>query len=133
MNNKNNYRPTDAELEILVILWEKGPSTVRDVNEAANLRKKVGYTTTLKLLQIMTEKGLAVRDENNRTHVYSAAVSRDEAQNLLLDRLLVSTFGGSASRMVMQLLGNHPPDDKELEEIKRLINELQKGDDTDIK
>ena len=120
--------PTEAELEILQVLWEYGPSTVRFVNEKLNRKKRVGYTTTLKIMQIMTDKNLVRRDEASRSHVYSVLADREETQNLLLDRFLATAFGGSAMKLVMQALGNHKTSKDELEQIKKMINTLEGGD-----
>jgi predicted transcriptional regulator len=120
-NRKAHQRPTEAELEILRCLWDNGPSTVRDVNNILSRERQVGYTTTLKIMQIMSEKGLVTRDLDGRTHIYSAAVSEVETQRKLVDRLLESAFGGSAKSMMMQLLGNHKSSKTELDEIKKYI------------
>ena len=124
MAEKKN-KPTEAELDILTILWEQGPSSVRIVNVKLNKMRSVGYTTTLKQLQIMHEKGLVSRVNDGRTHIYTAERGREETQKQLLDRLLEATFGGSASKLVMQVLGNHKSSRKELEEIKKLIQKLE--------
>lgn len=113
-------RPTDAELAILHVLWDRGPSTVRQVFESLADRK-TGYTTTLKLMQIMAEKGLVRRDETARTHVYAAAVSRDTTQQHLVRDLLDRAFGGSAASLVMQALSSHPTSAGERREIEQLI------------
>jgi len=126
MNNKVFQQPTDAELEILRILWENGPSTVRFVNEQLNTSRRVGYTTTLKIMQIMYDKGLVRRDEQSRSHVYSAILQKGEIQKRLVDKILEAAFGGSASRLIMQALGNHHTSPEELDEIRKLINELEK-------
>jgi predicted transcriptional regulator len=123
-------RPTDSELEILHILWQRGPSTVRTVNDALNTRREVGYTTTLKLLQIMHEKGLATRQEEGRTHVYAAAVTQEETQSVLLQQFVDAAFRGSAMKLVMQALGNHEASAAELDEIKALINQLEQSQQT---
>ena len=113
-------RPTDAELAILHVLWDRGPSTVRQVFESLADRE-TGYTTTLKLMQIMSEKGLVRRDETARTHVYAAAVSRDKTQQHLVRDLLDRAFGGSAASLVMQALSSHPTSAEERREIEQLI------------
>ncbi len=123
--NKYKIKPTESELEILQILWTMGPSTVREVNNILKRSKDVGYTTTLKLLQIMNEKGLVDRETNSRTHIYTAEVNREDTQNLLLNRFLENTFSGSASKLIMQALGNHHPSSSELKEIKELIEKLE--------
>jgi BlaI family penicillinase repressor len=123
MNNK----PTESELEILGVLWSKGASTVREVNALLNLEREIGYTTTLKLMQIMAQKGLVVRDETSRTHVYKAAIDQDKVQATLLNRLVDSAFSGSASSLVMQALGQGKTSKSELEAIKKLIEKLEGG------
>jgi len=123
--SKQKIKPTEAELDILAILWEQGPCSVRYVNDKLNMTRRVGYTTTLKQLQIMFEKGLVSRTSDGRTHIYAAARDKGETQNQLLDRLMNTAFGGSASKLVMQVLGNHKSSSKELEEIKALIDKLE--------
>jgi predicted transcriptional regulator len=124
-------KPTDSELEILHILWAEGPSTVRTVNDLLNARRadrakeSTGYTTTLKLMQIMFEKGLVQRQEDGRSHVYSAAVREEDAQSLLLQQFVDNAFRGSAARLVMQALGNHEASAAELDEIKALIAQIE--------
>lgn len=125
MTRKKN-KPTESELEILHLLWENGPSTVRFINDQLNLRKEVGYTTTLKIMQIMTDKLLVKRNTESRTHIYDAVVSKSDTQNNLLSGFLETTFGGSAMKMVMQALGNHKASKEELEELKQLINKIEK-------
>jgi predicted transcriptional regulator len=120
-------KPTEAELSILRVLWERGPSTVRDVHEAIQRGRPsgqtTGYTTVLKLLQIMTEKGLVTRDERTRSHVYRARLSEDTTQRQLVTDLLDRAFGGSAARLVMQALDLSPATPEELKEIRRLLDE----------
>ena len=118
--------PTEAELEVLHILWEHGPSTVRFVHEALNEKRKTGYTTTLKIMQIMLEKDIVIRNDASRTHIYEANLVRDDVEERLIKKLLGSAFSGSASRLVMQALGTHRPSRVELEEIKKLINKLER-------
>lgn len=124
-NIRNN--PTEAELEILQVLWEHGPSTVRYVNEKLNMNKQVGYTTTLKIMQIMTEKRLVTRNEESRTHIYSPVLGKEETQGMLLNRFLDNAFSGSAMKLVMQALGNHETSREELQKIKELIKKLEGG------
>ena len=130
MKQQEIPQPTEAELEILTVLWSLGPATVREVNDKLNERrtdgKEVGYTTSLKLLQIMVEKGLAQRNTDNRTHVYEPAYAQDEVQRNLLQRLADSAFEGSAMQMVMQVLGNHDASTEELDEVKALIERVEK-------
>ena len=115
-------RPTDAELAILRVLWERGPVTVRQVHESLAGDRATGYTTTLKLMQIMAEKGLVTRDESARTHVYEARASRDRTQRQLVNDLIDRAFGGSAAALVLQALSAQPASDEELGEIRRLID-----------
>ena len=119
-------KPTEAELEILQVLWQYGPCPVRLVNEKLSEGREVGYTTTLKLMQIMVEKGLARRNTENRIHIYEAAVSEADTQRQLLDKFVDSTFRGSAMKLVMQALGQHRASEEELAEIKALIQRMEK-------
>jgi predicted transcriptional regulator len=117
-------RPTDAELAILRVLWERGPSTVRQVHDALAEARETGYTTSLKLMQIMAEKGLVTRDESNRTHVYAAKLTRAETQRQLISDLADRAFGGSAAALVMQALSSKAASPEEIAEIRRLIGEF---------
>ena len=117
-------KPTDAELAILHVLWANGPSTVRQVYEKLNQSREVGYTTALKLMQIMYEKGLLIRDEEARSHTYTANVSEEDTQRTLVDRFVETAFRGSASKLVMQVLGQHKASREELDEIKALLDNL---------
>lgn len=125
MSLKNKINPTESELEILQILWEFGPSSVRFINNKQNEKKEVGYTTTLKIMQIMVDKNILNVNKDNRQHIYSSAIDESETKSNLLDGFLKKTFSGSAMKMVMQALGNHNPSQDELEEIKNLINEIE--------
>jgi BlaI family penicillinase repressor len=118
-------RPTEAELEILRVLWERGPSTVRQVHEALANHRETGYTTTLKLMQIMSEKGLVTRDESARTHVYAARASQESTQRQLVNDLVDRAFGGSAAELVLRALSSHKTSDEELQEIRKLIDEAR--------
>jgi predicted transcriptional regulator len=118
-------RPTDAELAILRVLWERGPATVRQVHEALAEARETGYTTTLKLMQIMAEKGLVSRDERSRTHVYAARVGQEQTQRDLVADLLDRAFGGSAAALVQRALSTHRASDAELREIRKLIERYQ--------
>ncbi|NIJ50909.1 BlaI/MecI/CopY family transcriptional regulator [Dyadobacter arcticus] len=118
-------KPTDSELEILNNLWQAGPSTVRSVHDALSVTKDVGYTTTLKLMQIMHDKGLLYRTEHGRSHIYVALLGKEETQQNLLGKLVDTVFQGSAAQMVMQALGNHSTSKEELEEIRELLNNLE--------
>lgn len=126
--NKAIDKPTEAELEILQILWKHGPSTVRFVNDELNKQREVGYTTTLKMMQVMCEKkGLLKRDVSQRTHIYQTTSSEEATQKKMIDRLLETAFGGSAMKLVMQALGSKKTSQEELAEIKRIINQMEKG------
>jgi BlaI family transcriptional regulator, penicillinase repressor len=114
-------RPTEAELQILRVLWSQGPCTVRQVNERLSEGRDIGYTTTLKLMQIMADKGLVTRDESDRTHVYAARATEDQTQRQLVSDLVDRAFGGSAAALVLQALSAHPASPAELDEIGRLI------------
>jgi len=119
--------PTRSELEILQVLWECGPSTVRFVNDRLNEQKReVQYTSSLKLMQIMVEKKLLTRDESQMKHVYSAAPEENKMKGALLDRFVESMFNGSASKLLMQLLGNKKTSKKELEQIRDLLDKMNK-------
>lgn len=128
MTKKQTPKPTDSELEILQILWRNGPSTVKMVNENLNQKKEVGYTTTLKLMQIMFDKGLVRRNEEERSHIYSAALEENQIQTALIEKLLETAFSGSAAKLVMQALGNSKPSKDELDKIRELINNIDRGD-----
>ena len=119
-----SYHPTKGELEILRILWQLGPSTVRIVNDQLNSKKEVGYTTTLKLMQIMYDKGVLSRTKSGKTHIYKAQVNEAETQKKLLDRFMDTTFQGSAMKLVMQALGNRTSSKAELDEIRNFLDEL---------
>jgi predicted transcriptional regulator len=118
-------RPTDGELEILRVLWERGPSTVRQVHEALVGTRETGYTTTLKLMQIMADKRLVDRDESARTHVYTASLSAEHTQRQLLDDLVERAFGGSSAQLVLRALSTGTTSDEELREIRKLIDDAQ--------
>ena len=124
---KENIEPTKSELEILQVLWQHGPSTVRFVNdELNNMKREVNYTSTLKLMQIMTEKGILVRDETNMKHVYAPAHPEEKVKGQLLNRFVDSLYNGSASSLMMQLLGDKKPSKKEIDEIRELLNKMDK-------
>ena len=125
MSLKSKYNPTEAELEILQLLWQNGPSTVRFINEKQNEEKEVGYTTTLKIMQIMAEKRMLDVNKESRKHIYTPTLDENETKGKLLDGFLKKTFSGSSMKMVMQALGNHNPSKEELDEIKTLINEIE--------
>ncbi|NBB27131.1 BlaI/MecI/CopY family transcriptional regulator [Cellulophaga sp. BC115SP] len=120
-------KPTESELEILQVLWALGQATVRQVNDELNKKREIGYTTTLKLMQIMFEKKLVTRTDEGRYHLYQSAVSEDETQQQLLDIFVDTAFKGSAMKLVMQALGNHQTSAEELDEIKKLIAQLEQN------
>ena len=120
-------RPTDGELSILRVIWERGPSTVRQVHEVLARDRPGAYTTTLKLLQIMTEKGLVRRDDSDRSHVYQARMTEAQTQRQLVRDLLDRAFGGSASKLVIQALAARRSTPEELGEIRRLLEERRPG------
>ena len=124
---ETNIEPTRSELEILQVLWQHGPSTVRFVNDQLNEQKReVQYTSTLKLMQIMVEKGLLRRDESQMKHIYSAVAEENKTKGFLLERFINSLYNGSASQLMMQLIGNKKTSNKELEAIKELLNKTGK-------
>ena len=128
MSIPKTIKPTESELEILQILWSKGLATVREVHEELSKTKDAGYTTTLKLMQIMTEKGIVKRDDSMRTHVYQAAVNKERTQKHLLSKMIDSLFGGSPTQLVIQALGDnsHKASAEELEQIQAILNNLKK-------
>jgi len=126
MQNNEQANPTKSELEILHVLWQYGPSTVRTVNEHLNEQREVNYSSTLKLMQIMESKGLLKRDTNDRSHVYRPAENPEKVQTQVVNGLRDLAFGGSTSRLVMRALGDGSATPDELEEIKRLIEKMQK-------
>lgn len=121
---RSRPRPTDSELAILRVLWERGPSTVRQVHEALADARETGYTTTLKLMQIMTDKGLVKRNERERTHVYSASAGQEQTERLIVKDLVDRAFGGSAAALVLRALSDSTSDD-ELREIRKLIDDYR--------
>ena len=125
MEKAKIIKPTEGELEILGVLWEKGASTVRTVHEEICKSKEAGYTTTLKLMQIMFEKNLVTRDSSSKKHIYEAAVSREKTQKQFINKMVNSLFAGSSTELVMQTLGGNKTSSDELEKIQQLINELK--------
>ena len=119
-------KPTESELEILAVLWDKKSASVRTVHEELGKYKDAGYTTTLKLMQIMFEKKLVTRDDSNKTHVYSPAVTREKTQKQFLNKMIDGLFAGSSTELVMQALGNSNTSNAELEKIQELINDLKR-------
>ena len=126
---RSSNRPTDAELEILRVLWDRGPSTVREIHDVLNQTKPTGYTTVLKLTQIMAEKSLVRRNEvqNQRAHVYAASVPKEQTQRQLVGDLVGRAFAGSASELVMQALSAKSATPQELEDIRKLLDEYERG------
>lgn len=122
---KSAFKPTESELEILQELWHLGPSTVREVNDLLNERREVGYTTTLKLMQIMHEKGLVTRNRDGKSHVYAATAPQAETQRKLLDDFVEQTFGGSAMQLVMSALGNSTASADEIRQIRDLLDQIE--------
>lgn len=123
LNKKN--KPTESELEILQVLWTRESATVREVHEELLKVKEAGYTTTLKLMQIMFEKGLVTRNSSSKTHIYQPAVTKENTQSLFLNKMIDSLFAGSSAQLVMQALGNHTASKEELEEIKNFLNNIK--------
>jgi len=124
---KDPPRPTQSELEFLSVLWDAGPSTVREVQQTLEARKPTGYTTVLKLLQIMTEKGLVRRDERERAHHYAPRLPRERTEQQIVGDLLDRTFGGSSSRLVMRALSSRKATPEELDRIRALLDEIEGG------
>ena len=120
-------KPTEAELSILRVLWQRGPSTVRQVQQALQLIRKTGYTTVLKFLQIMTEKGLVSRDETPYAHVYQARLPQEQAQRTMVADLLDRAFEGSMSRLVLQALSSRKASPEELSEIRKILKDYERG------
>ncbi|MFC1738395.1 BlaI/MecI/CopY family transcriptional regulator [Planctomycetota bacterium] len=126
MANANVPQPTDGELAILKILWERGPATVREVNEAMNKTKTTGYTTTLKLMQIMTEKGILLRNDSKYKHIYKPVITEESTQKQLVSDLLERVFSGSAEKLVMRALSSKKVSVKELAKIRKMLDELER-------
>lgn len=120
-----SIKPTDSELEILQVLWNNGACTVRAVHEEIIKTKDAGYTTTLKLMQIMHEKGLVDRDTSSKTHIYTAKINQDKTEKHLVNKMIDNVFNGSAARLVMQALGNHTASQDEINQIKKYLDELE--------
>jgi predicted transcriptional regulator len=127
MARPTNSRPTDSELEILGVLWDRGPSTVREVHDQLNLAKPTGYTTVLKFLQIMAEKRLVRRTEMHRVHVYEAATPRETTQNELVRDLAARAFGGSPLQLAMRALATDRANPEELAQIRQLLDEHERS------
>jgi len=123
---KDQIKPTESEFEILSIIWEQGPCTVRFINDKLNEKREVGYTTTLKIMQIMADKKLLTRNTESRTHIYDTSIVEEKMQKQLLKKFVDTAFRGSAMNLVVQALGNHKTSKEELEEIKLLIEKIEK-------
>ncbi len=123
--DKPLLKPTESELEILQVIWQKGKATVREVHESLSAFKDSGYTTTLKLMQIMHEKGLVKRNDSSKTHIYEALITRENTQKQLVGKMINSVFGGSSSQLVMQALGSRQHSQSELQEIQQLLDNLK--------
>ena len=121
-------KPTESELEILQVIWKKGQCTVREVHEELAHNKDAGYTTTLKLMQIMHEKGMVERDTASKTHLYKTLVTREQAQQNALDKIISTVFKGSTADLVIQALGNHRASKDEIDAIKSYLERFEKGD-----
>ena len=121
-------KPTESELEILQVLWSHGTATVRDVHEELSKTKDVGYTTTLKLMQIMHEKGIVQRDDSMKTHIYQPAINKEKTHKHLLNKMIDNLFGGSPTQLVIQALGDnqHKANREELDKIQALLDSLKK-------
>jgi BlaI family transcriptional regulator, penicillinase repressor len=126
MAAEKHLKPTESELEILQVLWNEKNATVRQVHEELSKTKDSGYTTTLKLMQIMHEKGLVTRNDSSKTHIYQPAVTRENTQKQFLNKMIDTLFAGSSANLVMQALGGHDASNEELERIQSLLNELKK-------
>jgi BlaI family penicillinase repressor len=125
MNIPKKIKPTESELEILQILWERKSATVREVHEELSKNKTAGYTTTLKLMQIMFEKGIVTRDDRAKTHIYQPAVSKKITQKQFLDKMINGLFAGSSTQLVLQALGNQKASKSELDEIQKYLDDLK--------
>jgi BlaI family penicillinase repressor len=125
MTITKNNKPTESELEILQVLWSKKTATVREVHEELLKTKEAGYTTTLKLMQIMFEKGLVTRDSSSKTHIYMPEVSKEKTQKLFVNKMIDSLFAGSPAQLVIQALGNHNASQKELDEIRNYLDSIK--------
>jgi predicted transcriptional regulator len=125
MKQKSDLKPTDGELEILDVLWNNDACTVRKVHESINETRPSGYTTTLKLMQIMFEKGFVTRDASSKTHVYTAAISKEDTRELFLNKMLRNLYSGSSSALIMHALGNADTSAEELQQINEFIQQLK--------
>ncbi len=124
MATKGYIKPTESELEILQILWARKQATVREVHEKLSVWKQSGYTTTLKLMQIMYEKGLVTRDASRRVHIYKPDLDKDRAETELVGKMVNGIFGGSPGKLILRALGTSKPSKEEIEEIKKMLNQF---------
>jgi predicted transcriptional regulator len=125
MKNLKLNKPTESEMEILQVLWEKGPSTVREIHDILSHTKETGYTTTLKLMQIMNEKGLLNRNDDSKSHIYNSAVKKESIQKQAVNKMINGLFKGSPAKLVMHALGNHRASKEEILEIKKYLDEME--------
>ena len=126
MTAMKNTKPTESELDILQVLWEKQVATVREVHEEIlKVKPAAGYTTTLKFMQIMFDKGLVTRDSSSKSHVYKPAVNKEKTQTIFVNKMIDSLFGGSPAQLVMQALGNHKASKEELDEIRNYLKTIK--------
>jgi BlaI family penicillinase repressor len=125
-------KPSDSELEIMQVLWQRGPLTVREVNDLLNQQRRVGYTTTLKIMQIMMGKKMLTRDTGQRSHIYTPTLQPEEVQSSILDHVIETAFRGNASNLVLQALGHHRATPEEMVEIKAMIEKLEKDRDGNV-
>lgn len=123
---QKDAKPTDGEMEILHILWDKKKATVREVYDIISEKKDCGYTTTLKLMQIMFDKSLVKRNTSTKTHIYEPKVSKENMQKTILGRMINNVFEGNSTHLVLQALGNSEPNDEEIEQIQSLLDKLKK-------
>jgi BlaI family transcriptional regulator, penicillinase repressor len=123
---EKTIKPTESELEILQVLWEKNSATVREVHDVLGKRKDVGYTTTLKLMQIMHEKAMVVRDKSTKTHVYKSLVSKESTQQQMVNKLVNTLFNGSTTELVMNALGTQTPSATDIEALEQYLQQFKK-------
>ena len=129
MSKPNKQQPTASELAVLQLLWDRGPLSVKEIHEALSTEKEIVYTTVLKTMQVMLDRGFLERESLGRKHIYSAAIAREATQNQLLDTFLQRTFGGSAKQLVMRALGNYRATKTDIEELKAMIDKLEKEEE----
>lgn len=127
MARKPSSNPTEVELQILGVLWACGPSTVREVHDALGAERDTGYSTTLKMMQVMTEKGLLIKDDSQRPQVYRPAISQEQAQTQFVDDLIQRVFGGAADKLILRAVSSRHVSPQDLEHIRELLNQLEGG------